>query len=323
MTDREVLLQKVMVLNEQLWEGRVNRRRLDLWLHNFIGQTTDEDTERHYALLLLSNVMYFGERELRELLRVLFRDHYRYRVIQKIRRRLNGTTDIGAIHQEYDSVLTRTRFLPMGNPSESGTHLLYWFRQENGLSRKLFVHAHELSDRSLADTKACLADPTIERLVFLDDFCGSGAQAIGIAKALLPLIWRLAENSGITLDISYLVLFANASGIARVQRETPFNSVQGVFQLDESYRAFSGTARQFAGGPDAAARNGARGLAEAYGSRLAPDFPLGFRDGQLLLALHHNTPDNSLPILWAGPPEHMDWEPAFQRFPKYYGHKSS
>ena len=321
MTHRETLLKKLMVLSEQLWEGRVDRRRIELWLGNFTGETTHQDKERYYALLLLSNVMYFGERELRELLRALFRDHYRYRVIQEIRHRLDGTTDVAAIHKEYTSVLMHTRFLPMGNPSESGTHLMYWFRQENELSPDLFVHPHGLSDRSLVDPSARFVDPHIQRLVFLDDFCGSGTQAIEITHTLLPLIRRLAQNSQVALDISYLVLFANGHALERVRKETHFDSVQAVFELDDSYMAFSGTARQFAGSSED--RDGARRLAMAYGRCLCPGGPLGFRNGQLLLAFHHNTPDNSLPILWAGPPTHPRWEPAFQRFPKHYGHKVS
>ena len=323
MIKRESLFRKLMVLSEQLWEGRLDRDRINLWLDNFTGKTAAQETERDYALLLLSNVMYFGERELRELLHALFRDHYRYRVIQEIRQRLNGTTSVSAIHEEYDTILMRTRFLPMGNPSESGTHLLYWFRQENQLPSGLFVHPHALSDRSLAEPEARLADSNIQRLVFLDDFCGSGAQAIEIAQSLLPLIRRLAQNSGVTLDISYLVLFANATAIRRVRRRTSFNSVQTVFELDGSYKAFSKTARQFADFSGTEVRETARRLALAYGRRLLPESPLGFGNGQLLLAFHHNTPDNSLPILWAGPPDQRCWRSAFHRFPKYYGHKQN
>ena len=323
MIDREDLIRKLMLLSEQLWEGRVNRQRIDNWLTNFTGLTTEQRTERDHALLLLSNVMYFGERELRELLRALFRDHYRYRLIQEIRRRLGGTTDVEAIHKEYHTNLKRTRFLPMGNPSESGTHLLYWFRQENGLPRDLFLHPYELSNISLADPAAALANPDIRRLVFLDDFCGSGTQAATLARSLLPLLRRLATNSQASLDISYLVLFAHSRGITHVRRYTSFDSVETVFELDRSYKAFSPSARQFAATDGTASKNIARRLAFAYGRRLYPRSPLGFKNSQLLLAFHHNTPDNSLPILWAGPPEHPAWHPILHRYPKYYGNKPS
>jgi hypothetical protein len=323
MFDQEQFITKLMILSEQLWEGRVDRRNIERWLANFIGKTTDVDLERQHALFLLSHVMYFAERELRELLRALFRDHYRYRVVQDIRAKFGGTTDIKRIHSEFNVALAHTRFLALGNPSESGTHLLYWFRQENRLPRELFVHPFELADRSLADPEAKLSDPKIERLVFVDDFCGSGSQAVRMADAMLPLLRRLADSSGVTIDISYLVLFANTEGIARVRERKQFDSVETVFELDDSYRVFSENARQFTTVPDGISKQTARAIAETYGTVLSARWPLGFKDGQLLLAFHHNIPNNSLPILWSGQPEQEGWHGIFRRFPKYYGRKHS
>jgi hypothetical protein len=323
MVDPEPFIAKLMVLSEQLWEGRVERLDIEHWLANFTGRATDVDTERAHALVLLSHVMYFAERELRELLRALFRDHYRYRVVQDIRAKLGGASNVEDIHRGFDVALGRTRFLALGNPAESGTHLLYWFRQENRLSRELFVHPFELADRSLADPAATLSDPTIDRLVFVDDFCGSGAQAVRMASALLPLLRRLASTSGVSLDISYLVLFANAKGIAHVRDQRQFDCVETVFEMDDSYKAFSERARQFTAVPAGISKETARAIAETYGKTLSARWPLGFKDGQLLLAFHHNIPNNSLPILWAGQPEQEGWHAIFRRFPKYYGRKHS
>ena len=323
MIDRDKLTEKLMVLNEQLWEGRVDRRRIDLWLSNFTGKHTDQRSEQDYALLLLSHVMYFGEREIRELLRAMFRDHYRYRVVQEVRRRLNGSSDVAAIHEGYRDILSRTRFSPMGNPSESGTHLMYWFRQENQLDPELFVHSEKLADRPLEDPAARLVDQNIQRLVFLDDFCGSGCQALELTESLVPQLRRAGAETGVSLTISYLVLFANAEGVARVREEGPFDSVDAVFELDQSYGAFSDRARQFAGGVGGVNRETIRRMAAGYGELIWREWPLGFNDDQLLLAFHHNTPDNTLPILWAGPPEYPFWHGPFGRYPKYYGNKHS
>ena len=322
MISRDALIDKLKILNEQLWEGRVDRHQIDRWLTNFTGATTDERKEHDYALLLLSHVMYFAERELRELLRALYRDHYRYRLIQEIRSRRGRTAPVAVIHKEYDAALASTRFLPLGNPSESGTHLLYWFRQENQLPPELFVSLDDLFDRPFGQPSAARADPNIRRLVFLDDFCGSGSQAIDLASDALPRLQQLVRRSAATLDIGYLVLFANATGISRVREETSFDWVETVYELDETYKVFSKNARQFAAVPETVDRNAVREFAVNYGRNLF-ESPLGFNDGQLLLAFHHNTPDNSLPILWAGPPEHPQWHSIFHRFPKHYGHKTS
>jgi len=323
MIDRDKLIQKLMVLNEQLWEGRVDRRRIDLWLSNFTGRHTDQRSEQDYALLLLSHVMYFGEREIRELLRAMFRDHYRYRVVHEVRRRLRGTRDAAAIDRGYKDILGRTRFLPMGNPSESGSHLIYWFRQENQLDHELFVHSEKLADRPLGDPTARLANENVQKLVFLDDFCGSGSQALGLTESLVPQLRRVGENTGVRLTIDYLVLFGNADGVARVREEGAFDSVDAVFELDRSYGAFSAEARQFAGTAESVNKEAVRRVAEGYGVLIWPEWPLGFNDDQLLLAFHHNTPDNTLPILWATPPEYPHWHGTFSRYPKYYGNKQN
>jgi hypothetical protein len=323
MVDTKPLIAKLMVLSEQLWDRRVNKQGIERWLDNFTGKSTDVETERAHALALFSHLMYFAERELRELLRALFRDHYKYRVIQQIRADMGATSDVRAIHSRFEDLLQRTRFLALGNPSESGTHLLYWFRQENRLPRELFVHPYELADRSLDDPGAGLADPGIQRLVFVDDFCGSGSQAAGMAKTLLPLLRRLATTSETLLDISYLVLFANVSGIQHVREHARFDSVESIFELDDTYKVFSERARQFSTPHEGISKETARIVAETYGKELSPKWPLGFRDGQLLLAFHHNIPNNSLPIIWAGGPEHEGWHGVFRRFPKYYGRRYS
>lgn len=297
MINRDALIDKLMILNEQLWEGRVDYPCIELWLSNFTGITADESAEHEYALLLLSQVMYFGERELRELLRALYRDHYRYRLIQEIRKRRGRRTPVSAIRGEYDVALRRTRFLPLGNPSESGAHLLYWFRQENELPVDLFVHPNELVDRPLTQLDAEFLEPTIQRLVFFDDFCGSGSQAVELAGDLPRLLRQIAQRSGVTLEIGFLVLFADTNGISRVRAETTFDWIETVYEFDESYRVFSEDARQFASSRTAIDRGAVRRFASAYGEQLFVDEPLGFEGGQLLLAFHHNTPDNSLPIL--------------------------
>ena len=44
---------------------------------------------------------------------------------------------------------------------------------------------------------------------------------------------------------------------------------------------------------------------------------LGFGDCQLLLSMEHNTPDNTLPIIWFDEDEKM-WRPIFKRYNKIF-----
>ena len=95
----------------------------------------------------------------------------------------------------YQLALAETRFLGIGNPSESGTHLLYYFRQENQLAPSLFVHPHELFDK-LRENRATTF--RLKRLIFLDDFCGSGTQACRYSRRLLPKLRRRWPNIGLS-----------------------------------------------------------------------------------------------------------------------------
>jgi hypothetical protein len=56
-------------------------------------------------------------------------------------------------------------------------------------------------------------------------------------------------------------------------------------------------------------------MCKKYGDELWAMHPLGYKDGQLLLSLFHNTPDNTLPVFWA---ESANWQPIFKRFHKIY-----
>lgn len=311
------LIRRVKILSERLWEGHCREPDVDAWLANFDGRhsTAGEEAERLHALHLLSSVSYFGLRELRVLLRTLFRDLYRYPIVQSIRADLGGTRDEQAIALRFARELNSTRFIGMGNPAESGTHLLYYFRQENRLSRSLFVHQHELLTSAATDPNVDFALPDLKRVVFIDDMCGSGEQSVRYSRTLLRDLRDVATRTGKQVEFQYLVLFGTAAGMERARNESDFDLVDAVSELDNTYTTFGAESRVFRKPPHAIDRNLAEAVARGYGEELWPEWPLGYENGQLLLAFHHNVPDNSLPILWfdeGAPP----WSPAFPRQPK-------
>ena len=59
-----------------------------------------------------------------------------------------------------------------------------------------------------------------------------------------------------------------------------------------------------------------RKVAMIYGELLRPGFPGGWDNNQLLLGFQHNTPDNTLPIMWAEGDANCPWTPAFKRYAK-------
>ena len=304
------LVSKIKVLNETVWEQKVTRQLLDDWLKNF-----HEKEERLHALWLLSQFMYFGSREMRELLGALYRDLVKYPIVASIRKANGDTRNHDLLKSLYVDELKHTRFIGMGNPSESGCHLLYYFRQENRLSKNLFIYTPEIFSRVGTNRTTSLRYPEVKRYIYLDDFCGSGVQASGYSRDVLEDIKNLKSD----VELAYFTLFATEQGITNVRQKTGFDKVDAVFLLDRTYKCFADESRYFVNCDPLITRLFAEKMCRAYGDRLCPDNPLGYEDGQLLLGFHHNTPDNTLPIVWFDEETGTPWTPIFRRYPKFYG----
>src|SRR5438067_712224 len=94
---RERLIERIMVLNERVWEGRVPRAKIDQWLENFTGRVTNVEIERLHALFWLSQFMYFGTKEIRILLKSLYRDLYLCPMIQEVRETLSPGSNLATL----------------------------------------------------------------------------------------------------------------------------------------------------------------------------------------------------------------------------------
>jgi hypothetical protein len=122
---KEDLQAKLKALDEMLWEGRAPWPDVQKWLAQFRQSADLMDDEQVQMLFLASHFMYFGLRQIRALLRSLYRDLYQYKLVEQIRRSHGNTRDRKLIDEQFRQKLLATRFLGVGNPSESGSHLLY------------------------------------------------------------------------------------------------------------------------------------------------------------------------------------------------------
>jgi hypothetical protein len=305
----------IKTLNETVWEHRADRVFVDKWLDNFLADTAEQKSERLHALFLLSQFMYFANRQMRELLRALYRDVYKYPIIECLRRQHNDTTDVAFLGGAFLVERSKTRFLGMGNPSESGCHLLYYFRQENCLPKELFIHGYQVFVRYGATEPPRLRFPQVTRYVFLDDFCGSGEQAKQYSEDILKDLKRIERN----IHVAYYVLFATSGGLKVIREHTLFDDVQCIFELDDTYRCFGNKSLYFLEPHPSVDKKFAETMCTKYGSNLMPAHPLGFGNCQLLIGFDHNTPDNTLPIIWYDEPGEFQWTPIFKRYPKDYG----
>ena len=284
---REQLQTKIKLLNDTTWEWRASRKVVDDWVSQFRNSADLGSDEQMHALFLLSNFLYFGQPEIRALLKSLYRDLIRSPVLQQIRQENDNTLDVNRIYAEFDKRLSHIRFITLGNPSESSTHLLYYFRQENSLPKSSFINSFEIFKQTVAPggIGVTLRTEEVHRYVFLDDLCGSGVQAEQYAKDIVKQIRALAD--GVRID--YYVMFGTKKGLAAVRGLCAFDTVEAVLELDESFRALEEGSRLFQGDDVAFDRIQVRATCMNHGRRLYPKHPLGYKCGQLLLAFNHNT----------------------------------
>lgn len=312
-----LLRNRIMVLNARVWEHRVDWTHVERWLACFDGSSGHAaDVERLHALYFLSQFLFFGGVEIRVLLRALYRDLFLAPLIQEVRRANRGTRDADVIRRGLGEAFARTRFLGVGSPSESGVHLLYYFRQENRLLKGQFLDTAQILERDASSASGSkLRHPEVERYVFVDDVCGSGETAQRYSDDFLG---EVAAANG-DARFSYFAMFAKREGLERIRNGTVFGTdVDAVFTLDETYKCLSPTSRHLRSLPPGIDADVARQVARFYGARVLPSDPTGFDDGQLLIGFHHNTPDNTLPIIWmdgenASP---VPWYAIFKRYPK-------
>ena len=309
-----MLLSKIKVLNETLWEGQASNVHVDQWIDNFCGACASAQSERDHALYLLSKFLYFGQLPIRQLLRAMFRDLIWHRLSAQIRLSLPSDSK-ELIHTEFLHELKRTRFLGLGNPAESGTHILYDFRLINQLPLELFVSTHDLFSGRLDDPNANWELPDVTRVIFIDDFCGTGEQASTAGCKIAPVIRAAAERSSINVSIWYLTLFGTTAGLNEVRRHNVFDCVESVSQLDPTYRVFGDDSQFFHSTPRNVTKDEAERMVHHYGALLSPLHPLGYENSQLMIGFHHNIPDNTLPIFIRNR-THPSWWAIFPRHEK-------
>lgn len=323
MPSRSDLEAKLRILASHAWDGEVLWPHIEAWLENFSGSILPQDKEQLCSLFVLSRFIYFGDNLVREMLRSLYRDHFEAPLIQRIRRNCCDTKDSALLRRLFNDELNATRFIGVGNPSESGAHLLYFFRQVNRLKKDLFVDIHgafapqTVTSRRVSDPKTVLylaREANVSRYVFFDDLVGSGTQATRYLSTTLSKIRK--SNNGI--DLQFKCLFATTKGMERMNAPSMFDGkAVCLFELDDTFKAFSEHPRYFTNAPSWVVLRELYDIALHYGGQIQPDFPLGYKDGQLLLGFSYNTPDNTLPIFW-NEGRTKPWSPVFVRYDKVY-----
>ncbi len=307
----DALVSRILTLNERAWEDGLNTTQIQSWLENFQGFTgAPMDRERLHALYMLSQFMYFGSKEIKVLLKAIYRELYLLPLVSKVK---DANRHLTQFQAALTAAMTSTRFLGLGNASESGPLLLYPFRQENELKKKQFLEVGEIYKTDNAGVRVP-ADTSITRYVFIDDICGSGDTA---SKFSTRELLELAAAPGV--ELYYFSMFATKDGLDFVKKNTVFGqNADAIFELDESYKWTHSRSRYMSVMPLGIDENLLRNMATTYGSQIDRSWPLGWNNDELLIGFKHNTPDNTLPVIWSSLQNgsQRSWYPVFNRFPK-------
>ena len=151
-------------------------------------------------------------------------------------------------------------------------------------------------------------------IVFIDDIIGSGNQAI-----------RFFNNHLInsTAKCFYISLYGFERGIEKINKEARFEMVFTCKTLSDEEMAFSENSYIF---KDPIKKAELKAFCENHGKKLYPEYPLGYDDSQALLVFPHNTPNNTLPIIWASSENEKEigvpWNPLCERIKKVISKKS-
>ncbi len=183
------------------------------------------------------------------------------------------------------------RFAPFSRTAgESGDAMLHRFRLANGLTERyynpLFIGRSDIPSARLGSE---------DSLVFVDDFIGSGKQAV---DAWIDIFDELSAGVG---HVYLLTVASFVVGEQRVRTET---------RVDLLSHRHLGTRDSLPHADCSHFSEYEKRRVKHYCNRASPAKPLGFGDCGLVLVLAHQCPNNSLAILHA---DDSDWMPLFPR----------
>ena len=193
----------------------------------------------------------------------------------------------------------------LGRSGKSGSSCQYYYRQANK------IHAAcAMSQRQLLQTLAKSGEAQL--VVFPDDIIGSGQTCIEAFKEFQDEMvqWEIDAKRH-TFYLATVV--ATEEGQKAVEDATGDAITVRVWkQLRKVDRAFSEVAKIFDSDEQLVH---ARQLVNQIGKDLEPKHPLGWRDGQLMVAFEHGCPNNTLPIFHKRGNTYRgkEWRPLFPR----------
>lgn len=200
--------------------------------------------------------------------------------------------------------LNDTLFSSFTTPGKSGDELLPKYRLANNMrSRKydnFFIHISDLvnfieePELGSSAIEEKIEPKKIKNFVLIDDFVGTGSQAVKIWEDIEGFLVNVEE-------IFLLVIYAFDEGIKNIERETPMKVISN-YCLPATRRLFSINNTHFSSEEKIWLKN----YCEIAGS-----WPMGYGDCQSTVVFCHRIPNNTISILRA---KTQNWTGLFSRY---------
>lgn len=273
------LIEKILTTNSYCWKMDLTERDLLKWLGNFKGELFSTEEERKIALFLLAHFVIYNFEEFKYLCKEAFSNYIR---------KVANINEIDS--NNVVDIIKRTRFLPLGNPSESSMSMMYYFRTENYLQTACFEYIGDNFSRKYTNTN----------LVFIDDITSSGQQ-------FLEYYGKLEKTGDIDIascEIFVIFLVANKSAEERIKEKYPYINVIRVVDIDERSSGVSESSYIYHN--DAEMNQKCISFMRHYGTKLEINnqdpnnivVALGYGDKAQMFGFYYNIPDNVCPIFW-------------------------
>lgn len=303
----------------------------------WLDQLADE-TERAVALeFVLEHLVFISDAEMMHLIELVYADHIEPVLRKRVAGLLDGASpyEIRRIveHQSFRSL--RRRSLVLG--ASDGARLDRLRRSAPFLSHEQFLQSPEPPVELVGPMRDELvkalrhhgldSPPTFGHIFLVDDFAGSGRTLIrqkdgklkGKLVRLNAAIDKLKAKELVTEDIEVTIILYVASEQAREHVEETIAGVSlpqwelRVVQELPGWRRVTEVDREFA---DLAERYYDEVLDDDHKGRAA----LGYADCALPVVLSHNTPNNSVSLLWADTTQEEGSLNRRALFPRYERH---
>lgn len=281
----EDLIKQIMHISATVWKHELTGSDIDNWLSNFTGKVFSVQEEKIIALWLLTHFVYYNQDEVRHLCKVVYKDFIHYQLEQ-------NAIPVADVKAYISSIIKDYKFHYLGKGSESGSFVLYYFRQENDLALlnfPKFVNTEEELQSNIVfiDDVTLTGDETSQAYIFFNKLKIQGNKKILLTFIASDKAIEYLSKIGVTV-ISAIVLES---------RNKCFDASSEIFQHHS------------------ALLESCKKMVTHYGQILKPTWPLGYKDGQYTFGFFYNTPDNTLPIFWS---EHNNWVSIVKRYDKKY-----